>query len=90
MPVDHWWRHDIGYDHTTEARRCHGHLGSGSSDGAGDWTCSWRIPSSSKRMAMDFLGPCYGSKFVETPSKRFPTNDALGGRDYGLSLLLPS
>ena len=39
---------------------------------------------------MDILGPCYGSKFVETPQVDFPTKDALGGRDHSLSLFLPA
>lgn len=91
VPVDYRWRHDIRYDHSAEARRCHGYLGSGSFDGAGDWTCSWWIPGSGKRMAVGFLGNCHGSKF--NPSAR-PIGrlayDAIGWRHHHLSLLFSS
>lgn len=64
MPIDYWWGHDIGYDHSAQARRCHGYLGSRSVDGSGNWTCSWWIPGSSERMALDLLGSRYGSRLL--------------------------
>lgn len=91
VPIDYWWRHNIRYDPSAEARGCHGYLGSRSFDGAGDWTCSWWIPSSGKGMAVDFLGHCYGSKLI--PFARHVAHlahDALGWRHHSLSLLLPS
>ena len=62
MSIDYWWRYHNRHDRSAKARRCHGYLGSGPIDGASDWTCSWWIPRSSKRMAVAVLGTCYGGK----------------------------
>ena len=98
LPIDHWRRHDIGYDHPAEARRCHGYLGSWSFNGSSDWACRWRIPSSSKRMAVDILGHCYGCKLTSSTPWSLPlrrqsghaTDSNLGGCHYDLSIFLPS
>ena len=70
VSIDYWWRHHNGHDRSGKARRCHGNLGFGPVDGASDWTCSWWIPRSSKRMAVAILGTCYGGK--PTPRLSLP------------------
>ena len=68
VSTDYWWRHHNRHDRSAKARWCHGYLGSRPVNGASDWTCSWWIPRSSKRMAVAILGTCYGGKPKPRPA----------------------